>query len=168
MCVSAAPLRLLGSGGCDSSRQCVHSGTDNSTAGRVCMGECVCMCERGSQTERASASPSCFASLILCSSLSLPLSLCPPSHQFSSQLPGFYPFPSLHVLSIISFLSLSCLLPPPPPPLSPLSLCPPPPSFSSRASLLAADATEAEAEATVSPLAAIHKLAIKKTEAKKS
>ena len=105
---------------------------------------CVCVCEREREREREST-----ASLPLCFSLSL----CPPSLHFSSPLSGFSPFPPLHFPSIIS---LPPLPPPPPPP--PLPFSPslsPPLSFSSSASLLAVDVTEAEAEATL-PLIGCH------------
>lgn len=109
-------------------------------------------------------------SCLLCLTHSLLLSLSP---SLPSLAPVLLPAPwllslsssthSLYHLFSVSLLSLFLL------PLLhfPLSLSPPPPSFSSRASLLAVDVTEAEAEATLPPLAAIHKLAIKKTEAKK-
>lgn len=62
---------------------------------------------------------------------------------------------SLLALSVSLFLSLPSLLSSPSPPLSPSLPLSPPLSFSSRASLLAVDVTEAEAEATL-PLIGCH------------
>ena len=128
-----------------------------------CVWESVCACERAS--EQASSSFACTHSLLLCLSLSLSL---------PSLAPVLLPAPWLLSLfsstrSLYHLFSVSLLSPSSSPLLhSPLSLSPPPPpSSSSRASLLAVDITEAEAEATLPLLAAIHKLAIRKTEAKK-
>lgn len=132
-----------------------------------CVWESVCACERERVKMRESERPSCLLCLthFLLLSLSLfalPRTSSPPSSLASIPFLLYtFSLSSLLCLSLVSFLLLPLLH-------SPLSLSPPPPpSFSSRASLLAVDVTEAEAEATLPPLAAIHKLAIKKTEAKK-
>lgn len=124
---------------------------------RMCMGVCVSVCAW--KRERVSC---LLPSLALC----FALSLFPPSLHFSSPLSGFSPLSSstlsfyhLFLLCLCLSFSFSPSLPffPPPPLLSlPLSLpLSPPLSFSSRASLLAVDVTEAEAEATL-PLIGCH------------
>lgn len=122
---------------------------------RMCMGVCVSVCAW--KRERVSC---LLPSLALC----FALSLFPPSLHFSSPLSGFSPLSSstlsfYHLFLLCLCLSFSPSLPffPPPPLLSlPLSLpLSPPLSFSSRASLLAVDVTEAEAEATL-PLIGCH------------
>lgn len=121
----------------------------------MCMGVCVSVCAW--KRERVSC---LLPSLALC----FALSLFPPSLHFSSPLSGFSPLSSstlsfYHLFLLCLCLSFSPSLPffPPPPLLSlPLSLpLSPPLSFSSRASLLAVDVTEAEAEATL-PLIGCH------------
>lgn len=123
----------------------------------MCMGVCVSVCAW--KRERVSC---LLPSLALC----FALSLFPPSLHFSSPLSGFSPLSSstlsfyhLFLLCLCLSFSFSPSLPffPPPPLLSlPLSLpLSPPLSFSSRASLLAVDVTEAEAEATL-PLIGCH------------
>lgn len=121
----------------------------------MCMGVCVSVCAW--KRERVSC---LLPSLALC----FALSLFPPSLYFSSPLSGFSPLSSstlsfYHLFLLCLCLSFSPSLPffPPPPLLSlPLSLpLSPPLSFSSRASLLAVDVTEAEAEATL-PLIGCH------------
>lgn len=121
----------------------------------MCMGVCVSVCAW--KRERVSC---LLPSLALC----FALSLFPPSLHFSSPLSGFSPLSSstlsfYHLFLLCLCLSFSPSLPffPPHPLLSlPLSLpLSPPLSFSSRASLLAVDVTEAEAEATL-PLIGCH------------
>lgn len=147
---------MLSGGDSDSSRQCLHSKTDNSTAGANVYGsvcECVCVEKRES----------------------LLLTSLPRSVLRSFSLPSLAPFllPALWLLSpfllytfflssllalsvsLFLFLSLPSLLSSPSPPLSPSLYLSPPLSFSSRASLLAVDVTEAEAEATL-PLIGCH------------
>lgn len=143
-CCSSAVLGG-GSGGGESasSRQSLHSRTDNSTAGanasaRVCL--CVCWRQRDSCR---------LHSLTLCFSFPSLAPFLLPVLWFLS------PFPPLHFL----FSHLLCspwvsrsVSPPPalsPPSLSAFS------SFPSRASLVAVDVTEAEAEATL-PLIGCH------------
>ena len=123
---------MLSGGELDSSRQCLHSRTDNSTAGAnvygtVCV--CVCVCVDGRESH------ACF----------------PPSHCFSSPLSCASPLSS-------SALSFSHLLSLPPCLFSSVSSSfsvPSSLSFSSSVSLLAVDVTEAEAEATL-PLIGCH------------
>lgn len=113
------------------------------------------MCVRGKERESPAYFPPSLCAWLFLSSL--PRSISPPRSLAS------LPFPPLHFLSIISScsvcVSLSLSLPPFPsflPLPSPLSLpLSPPLSFSSRASLLAVDVTEAEAEATL-PLIGCH------------
>lgn len=108
----------------------------------------VCVCARKEEREGllpASLPRSLYASLVLSA---LPRSISPPRS---------LPFPPLHFLPIISSLCvcLSSSDSPSLPPSSPAPFLSPPLSFSSCASLLAVDVTEAEAEATL-PLIGCH------------